>query len=151
MNRYVEEVEDFYLKLKKSSVILSPKERDIILSWYRKNVPVSIIKNLIKTEFHRYPVSKKRRFSLLIVDKKVNEYLKREKVKIKDKSIVKTSNNFTDLEQKISKIWKKLPEEEKQKITLEAAKQIRGLNLNNEEKQEALKTVIRKIVKDKYL
>ncbi len=155
MNRYVEEIEDFYLRLKKTSPVLSSKERDLILKWYQKKIPISVVKELIKQEFFRYPVSKKRRFSLLSVDKKVEEYLRRRgEVEVgtdKENVSVKNRNLNKKEEEEITKIWKGLSEEERERIKKSVQKQLRNLNLTKEEKKEAIRILIKKIVKDTYL
>ncbi len=155
MNRYVEEIEDFYLRLKKTSPVLSSKERDLILKWYQNKIPIDIVKELIKQEFFRYPVSKKRRFSLLSVDKKVEEYLrKRGEVEVgTDKENVRVKNRNLNKKEKeeITEIWKNLSVEEKERIKKSVQKQLRNLNLTKEEKKEAIRILIKKIVKDTYL
>ncbi len=155
MNRYVEEIEDFYLRLKKTSPVLSSKERDLILKWYQNKIPIDIVKELIKQEFFRYPVSKKRKFSLLSVDRKVEEYLrKRGEVEVgTDKENVRVKNRNLNKKEKeeITEIWKNLSVEEKERIKKSVQKQLRNLNLTKEEKKEAIRILIKKIVKDTYL
>ena len=148
MNQYVKEIEEFYLKLKKSSFFLSSKEREIILKWYKQKIPVEVIKQKIKEEYIKFPVKKSKKFNLLIVDKNLNKTIKEPKNK---KIIKKTTKPKTDIERNVSLIWKNLPKEEKNKIKKEAVLQLKELRLSKDEYKEAIKILIKKIIEERYI
>ncbi len=151
MNRYIKEIENFYLSLRKTSVLLSSKERELILKWQSEKIPLKVVKEIIKREFVRFPVRKQKKFNLFVVDKQLRELLKKQKEKSfkTEKDIPKQAINKT--EDRISTIWKTLSEKDKNRIKEKAISQLKGLRLSKEERKEALKILIRKLIKEEYL
>ncbi|NPA52720.1 MAG: hypothetical protein GXO22_07475 [Aquificae bacterium] len=152
MNQYLKEIEEFYLKLKKSTLFLTPKEREIILKWYRKKIPAKTVKEVIKQEFVKFPIRKTRKFSLVLIDKRLNQLTKTKskKVDIPKNSSYKESN-YEENEKRISLVWKELSKKEKEQIKREAFFLLKELRLSKKEYKEALKVIIKKLVEEKYL
>lgn len=53
LNRFVRDIESYYLKLKGEGIMLSPKEYDLILNWRAQSVPKEIIIRGIRRAFER--------------------------------------------------------------------------------------------------
>ncbi len=152
MNQYLKEIEEFYLKLKKNSLFLTPKERELILKWYRQKIPLNLVKQTIKQEYLSFPVKKSKNFNLIIVDKKLSQLTKNKKIENPVKKNPKNKRpDLSDIDQKISLIWKNLPQKEKEKIKEEAKNQIKHIRISKDEYMEAVKLVIKKIIEERYI
>ncbi len=173
---FFKEIEKFYLENKGFGSQLSAKEREIVESWFKKNLPKETIKKLIIQELNRLPVSKRKKFSLINVDKRINQIKNRE-LSVKKTSIENRSDNlkkwkdylkshnlpqtllnvededidFAIQNSIINYFWKNMEKDEKEEI-LKKVKSIlsSNINLKKDEYQKALKSQIRKEIKRRY-
>ncbi len=152
---YLKEIEDFYLKQKGVFSFLSPKELDLIKNWYKQDIPLDLIKETIKKEIVKFPERKKKKFSLILIDKLLqeNRYEKDENIDEKWKKILgvfnipaeKFNNLKTDIEKEnfiVSYIWKNMLKEEKEKLINEAVSNIDKKGLSKKEYEELIKSYI---------
>ncbi len=123
-DNYFEEIQNYYLKLKKTSLNISPKETEIIQNWYKNNIPVQLIKKLIKQELTKYSPQRRKRFNLFIVDKKLKE-LKKSKPKVLKASPVPQPQSEPIVEQSLND-WFNFYK--KNNISLEIFKKIKDLS-----------------------
>jgi len=171
---FYKEIEKFYLENKGFGSQLSAKEREIVESWFKKNISKKTIKKLIIQELNRLPINKRKKFSLISVDQRINKNKKVEK-QIKSESVqedplqkwknyLKSKNlpeNLLSTEDEdidfaiqnniINYFWKNMEQKEKEKI-FKKVKSIlsSNINLKPDEYQKALKSQIRKEIKKKY-
>ena len=169
---FYKEIEKFYLENKGFGSQLSAKEREIVESWFKKNISKETIKKLIIQELNRLPINKRKKFSLISVDKRINkkvkEQIKSETVQEdplqKWKNYLKSKNlpeNLLSTEDEdidfaiqnniINYFWKNMEQQDKEDI-LKKVKSIlsSNINLKSDEYQKALKSQIRKEIKKKY-
>ena len=171
---FYKEIEKFYLENKGFGSQLSAKEREIVESWFKKNISKKTIKKLIIQELNRLPINKRKKFSLISVDQRINKNKKVEK-QIKSESVqedplqkwknyLKSKNlpeNLLSTEDEdidfaiqnniINYFWKNMEQQDKEDI-LKKVKSIlsSNINLKSDEYQKALKSQIRKEIKKKY-
>ncbi len=173
---YIKEIEDYYFSLKDSFGVLTPKENQIILNWYKNKIDINLIRKFIKSEIIKLPKNKRKKFSLIVVDKKINEKLKAKsteksdaKPSKKDKwEIIIEKLNFPKtlleipqsykgdkslyLERKvISYVWQKMSKEERQKLVDKAVKELEKDFIRNTDKKEAVKSIIYIKIKEDLL
>ncbi len=170
---FFKEIEKFYLEKKGFGSQLSSKEREILESWFKNKISPKIIKKLILQELNRFPITKRKKFSLILVDNQLKklkiqknkssfETPKENVSKWKDflnknklpKSLLNCAGDDLDFEIQqniINYLWKTMEKEEKEAI-LKKAKSIltSNINLKPDEYQKALKSQIRKEIKKKY-
>ncbi len=168
---FFKEIEKFYLEHKGFGSQISAKEREIIQSWFKKNIPVKLIKTLIIDELNRLPLTKRKKFSLINVEKRISEYKKLSKVEKNQNSPLKKWIDFvkahklpeyllkTDEEDVdfaiqnniINYIWDNIKNNEKEEIIKKAKNILKSnINLKQEEYKKALKSQIRKEIKKRY-
>jgi len=169
---FYKEIEKFYLENKGFGSQLSAKEREIVESWFKKNISKETIKKLIIQELNRLPINKRKKFSLISVDKRINKKVK-EQIKSdtiqenplqKWKEYIKANNlpqellntddkdvDFAIQNNIINYFWKNMEQQDKEDI-LKKVKSIlsSNINLKSDEYQKALKSQIRKEIKKKY-
>ena len=169
---FYKEIEKFYLENKGFGSQLSAKEREIVESWFKKNISKETIKKLIIQELNRLPINKRKKFSLISVDKRINKKVK-EQIKSdtiqenplqKWKEYIKANNlpqellntededvDFAIQNNIINYFWKNMEQKDKEDI-LKKVKPIlsSNINLKPDEYQKALKSQIRKEIKKKY-
>jgi hypothetical protein len=92
---FFKEIEKFYLEKKGFGSQLSAKERELVESWFKRNIPVKTIKKLIIQELNRLPISKRKKFSLILVEKQINQLKK-----------LKNKNNEEEIKEDIFQKWK---------------------------------------------
>lgn len=155
---YLKEIEDFYLKQKGVFTFLSAKEIDLIKSWYKKNIPLNIIKEVIKEEIAKFPTKKKKKFSLILVDSILKEEVStkiKEEREAKDKlqkvikvfnipegKIEKFSNDIEKERFIVSYIWQNMDREDKERLIHEATSNIDKIGLSKTEYEEMIKSYI---------
>jgi len=153
---YLKEVEDFYLKQKGIFTFLSAKELDLIKSWYKKNIPLSIVKETIRKEIAKFPTRKKKKFSLILVDRKLKEIsLSKEKKEFENKfqkvikifgipeeKLEKLSNDIEKERFIVSYVWQNLNKEDKNKLINEAVSNIDKTGLSKKEYEDMIKSYV---------
>ncbi|SNZ06909.1 hypothetical protein SAMN06265182_0839 [Persephonella hydrogeniphila] len=169
---YYEEITKYVRTLTGINRILSPKERDILLKLLKKGYSPSQLKKLIKKEIVKYPPEKRKKINLLFLERYIKEKHEKE---IPDEGpdiqkwdrIIKKLNlppellHVEDIPEDlkdiaiekniINFIWKKMPESEKEKIKKEALSKLKeGFILTNIDRKRVIKSIIRKILKDRY-
>jgi polyribonucleotide nucleotidyltransferase len=171
---FFKEIEKFYLEKKGFGSQLSAKEREVVESWFKRNIPVKTIKKLIIQELNRLPISKRKKFSLILVEKQINQLKKlknknneeeikedifqkwKDFIKLNNlpESLLKAKNDDVEYEIQnniINYLWQKLKEEEKEEIFKKAKYILKSnINLKPEEYKKALKSQIRKEIKKRY-
>ncbi len=70
---YIEEIEKVYINLKGCFSLLSPKEAQVIHNWYKNNVKLDYVTNVLKKEILKLPKKKRKKFSLIQLDKIIKE------------------------------------------------------------------------------
>ncbi|NPA54534.1 MAG: hypothetical protein GXO21_07695, partial [Aquificae bacterium] len=60
----IKEIEFFLKSLKQTNVFLSPKEKSILKSLLEDGYTVEEIKNILEKEIKKYPLKKRKKFSL---------------------------------------------------------------------------------------
>ncbi|MDQ7056134.1 MAG: hypothetical protein Q9M89_06590 [Persephonella sp.] len=78
-SNFFEEISRYVRKLSGYNLTLSPKEVKILEEAFNRGIPSDIIKKLIKEEIKRYPPEKRKKFSLLFLEKKIKN-LNRKKI-----------------------------------------------------------------------
>jgi len=158
---FLEEIENYYLSLKGSLTFLSPRETEIIISWYKKGISLEKIKKIIKEEIKKYPQRKRKNFSLVFIASKINQLSAK---KIKPKKISKWESVVKDLnlpekllkipegykgdvelyQEKniISYIWKNMPKDEKQELIKQAVKEMKKERFFDTDKKSVIKSII---------
>lgn len=153
---YLKEIEDFYLKQKGVFAFLSAKEIDLIKSWYKKNISTNIVKEVIKQEIAKFPIKKKKKFSLILVDSILKEKFstkKEKKAKDKLQKIIKVFNIPEEKLEKFSNdvekerfivfyIWQNINREDKERLIHEATSNIDKTGLSKTEYEEMVKSYI---------
>jgi len=170
---YYREITLFIKNLTKLNISLSPKDLEVIDLFIQLDIPVEDAKRLIKRELLRYPLDKRKNFSLSPLEKPLKAKLLKKKKKTVKNSFQKNNSTvwgnvihrfnippellqegedpfLTELKV-ISFIWNKLPEDEKREIKLEALKRLKAnFILSNIDKKTVLKSIIREIIKERY-
>ncbi len=180
-DKFLKEVQDFFKNIKKSNYFLSPKDKEILLKLYENKASTEEIKNFIKQEIKKYPVSRRKKLPLFFIlknyqNKNISKKSSLKKSPVKNnKSFIHThweyilkklsvpedlysdidfSDELSLLELKdrvINFIWKNMSDQEKEKLKKEAVLQIKKMKLtSNVDKKEVLKSMIKKLVKEKY-
>jgi SOS response regulatory protein OraA/RecX len=169
---YYEEITKYLRSITGFNIVLSSKERDILLRLIDRGFSMTQLKTLIKKEAAKYPPEKRKKIKLLFLEKylkektpeksskkqenfqKWNEIINRlnlprellyaEEIPedLRDIAIEKNIINF---------IWKNMPPTEKEQIKKEALSKLKGkFILTNIDKKKVIKSIIRKIIKEKY-
>lgn len=170
--KYLKEIENYYLNLKGSFSLITPKEAQIIIGWYKKNINIDLVKKFIKEEIVKIPKNKRKKFSLIPVDKKLKEKIKNKTEIEKGKKskweiiinklnlpedLLKIPENFKGdkslfLEKNvISYIWKNMPKEEKEKLIKESLSEIENEIIFNSDKKSVIKSIIYTKIKEDLL
>ena len=172
-DKFFKEVEKFYLEKKGFGSQLSAKEREIIQNWFKEKIKLKTIKNIITEELNRLPISKRKKFSLVSVDQRIKQHKKstikkqtKEKISLTSKweKFIKLNNlpehliqtkdedkDFAIQNNIINYLWKKMTEEEKKEIFKKAKSRVNSnINLTKDEYEKAIKSQIRKEIKNLY-
>ncbi len=153
---FFEEISIYIRKLTGYNLTLSPKEIKILEEAFNKGTPPDTIKKLIKEEIKKYPPEKRKKFSVLLLEEKIKNIKKTPKKhsppKNKPKNVPEELREIVVENLTINQIWKSLPQEEKKKIIKAAVEKMKkGFILSNIDQKKVLRSIIRKIIKEKYI
>ncbi|WP_457641592.1 hypothetical protein [Persephonella sp.] len=157
---------------------LSTKEISLIKKWYIEKIPLDELKKIIETEIKSFPISKRKKFSLLYIENRITKkkiakeikeitkdisqkndkwkvFLEKNKfplelMEIKDKEIDEELKDLEIEKRVVRYIWQNLPEKEKKRLQKETLEEIkRKFITENINLKKVLKSIIyRKIKKD---
>ncbi|WP_293444738.1 hypothetical protein [Persephonella sp.] len=171
---YFEEISHYLKEISGFNLSISAKDREVLFEFFSKGYSPDQVKSLIKKEILKYPPEKRKKFRISYIEKYLKKHPKNKKteITINDKynkwkgvvsrlkipeSVLQVENTPEDLKdiaiQKniLNYIWKKLPEQEKEKIKKEAIQKLKKrFILTNIDQKTVLKSIIREILKEKY-
>ncbi len=154
-NTYLfEEILKYIRKLSGYNLSLSYTELELLREAVNKGIPTDTIKKLIKDEIKKYPAEKRKKFNLLFLEEKIKTIKKRsiQNDKLTDTDIPEELKNMVEESHTINHIWKNLPEEEKKEIIKTAIEKMKkSFILTNINKKKVLRSIIRNIIKKKYI
>ncbi|ACO03177.1 MAG TPA: hypothetical protein DEP48_07750 [Persephonella sp.] len=147
---YIKELTDFIKEKTGINRFLSSKEKSLIKKFYSENIPLERLKKIIESEIISYPQSKRKKFSVLSIEKKLSHQKNsppQRKIRSEEESnnrwkkvierlnippeilnVEKVESAFRDFEierRVVSYLWKNLPENEKKKLQEEAKREIK--------------------------
>ena len=146
---YFQRITKYIRQLTGYNINLSPKDLEILTKLYEKQISEEIVKKIIKKEFIRFPPEKRKKIRLNFLENYLN------KLKPPGENFQKLPDTLKELKKetiKINHIWKTLPEKEKKILMAKALKIIKKeFIINNINKEKVLKSILRKLIKEKYL